>query len=68
VGERHPELFIPKQAGTVVPNVSTHTSYGGVNQTININGATDFNSFKASRTQLEAAGMQAATAAGARNG
>jgi phage-related minor tail protein len=37
VGERGPELFIPKTAGTIIPNNSLAGAMGG-GQTINYNG------------------------------
>lgn len=37
VGERGPELFIPKTAGTIIPNGSLSSAMGG-GQTINYNG------------------------------
>jgi len=37
VGERGPELFIPKTAGTIIPNNSLASAMGG-GQTINYNG------------------------------
>lgn len=38
VGERGPELFIPKTAGTVIPNNQLSSVMGGGGQTVNYNG------------------------------
>jgi lambda family phage tail tape measure protein len=38
VGERGPELFIPKTAGTIIPNGLLASAMGGGGQTINYNG------------------------------
>lgn len=37
VGERGPEVFVPKTAGTIIPN-SAFASMGGSGQTVNYNG------------------------------
>lgn len=38
VGERGPELFIPRTSGTIIPNGSLASAMGGGGQTINYNG------------------------------
>lgn len=38
VGERGPELFIPRSAGTIIPNGSLASAMGGGGQTVNYNG------------------------------
>ncbi|CAB4132506.1 Bacteriophage lambda, GpH, tail tape measure, C-terminal [uncultured Caudovirales phage] len=38
VGERGPELFIPRTAGTIIPNGSLASAMGGGGQTVNYNG------------------------------
>jgi lambda family phage tail tape measure protein len=38
VGERGPELFVPKTAGTVIPNNQLASALGGGGQTVNYNG------------------------------
>jgi len=38
VGERGPEIFVPNQSGTIVPNHKLGIGGGGTNVTINING------------------------------
>ncbi len=53
VGEQRPELFVPKSAGTNVPNVSG----GGQNKVVNmggfhLHGVQDADSFKRSSGQL----------------
>jgi hypothetical protein len=58
VGEKHPEFFVPKQAGQVAPSLSV----GGTTQHtsivhMHIHGVTDFDSFKRSQGQIMA-GMQ----------
>ena len=53
VGEQRPELFVPKSAGTIVPNVSG----GGQNKVVkmggfHVHGVQDADSFKRSSGQL----------------
>lgn len=50
VGENGPELFIPKQAGTIIPNNQLANAMGGGGQTINYN-APYINSMSAIDTQ-----------------
>jgi phage-related minor tail protein len=38
VGERGPELFVPKTSGTVIPNNQLASALGGGGQTVNYNG------------------------------
>ena len=54
VGEKRPELFVPRSAGTVVPHVPTG---GGDTKVVNMggvhfHGVTDADSFKRSQTQI----------------
>jgi hypothetical protein len=54
VGERGRELFMPKAAGTIIPNHALATG-GNVNNTtvhVHVNGVTDFDSFKKSSGQI----------------
>ena len=47
VGERGPELFIPRTAGTIIPNEKLNTAMGGVtNVTNNYIDAIDTKSFE----------------------
>jgi hypothetical protein len=63
VGERGPELFMPRQSGSIVPN----NAMGG--GTIVFNVATpDVNSFRASQGQLYTQASQALARANRRNG
>ena len=53
VGEKRPELFLPRSAGTIIPSVSS----GGDNRVVNLGGVhfygvTDADSFKRSQTQV----------------
>ena len=53
VGEQRPDLFVPKSAGTIVPNVSG----GGQNKVVNmggfhVHGVQEADSFKRSSGQL----------------
>jgi lambda family phage tail tape measure protein len=53
VGEKRPELFVPRSAGTIVPSVQNGTTK--VSQTkveLHIHGVTDADSFKRSQTQI----------------
>jgi len=38
VGERGPELFVPRSAGTIIPNNQLSSASGGGGQTVNYNG------------------------------
>ena len=38
VGERGPELFVPRTAGTIIPNNQLASAMGGGGQTVNYNG------------------------------
>jgi lambda family phage tail tape measure protein len=54
VGEQHPELFMPRSAGTIVPSVS-----GGDTRVVNmgglhVHGVTDADSFKKNSSQVQA--------------
>jgi lambda family phage tail tape measure protein len=71
VGEQGKELFVPRTAGTIVPNGRTvNTKSGGVtnifNQHFDIN-ASDADSFRASQGQIAATGWTAARRAAGRN-
>jgi hypothetical protein len=52
VGEKRPELFLPKQGGTIVPQVLTKAG-NTIHQTINI-AAQDADSFMRSKSQVAA--------------
>jgi hypothetical protein len=52
VGEKHPEFFVPRTAGTVHPTLQTGGGYRQSNVTVNVNGAKDFDSFRKSQTQI----------------
>ena len=69
VGENHPELFLPRQAGRVVPSLSG-MSRGGhvVTNNIIIQGATDYDSFQRSSAQIMAGIHRQTQIALARNG
>jgi hypothetical protein len=69
VGERQPELFVPRSAGTIVPSVSG--SNAQVNNTtvqMHIHGVTDVDSFRKSQAQLSSAMGAAASRGQQRNG
>jgi hypothetical protein len=51
VGERHPEFFIPKQAGEVRPELGLGTTHQTV-LNFHVNGVSDFDSFKRSQSQI----------------
>jgi hypothetical protein len=53
VGEKRPELFIPRAAGTIVKSVSSSDTrnINVVNQ-LHVHGATDADSFRKSQTQI----------------
>lgn len=68
VGEKHPELFIPKTAGTVVPTVSAgQTKLSQTNVNLHIHGVTDADSFRKSQAQISSAMGRAASLGQARN-
>ncbi len=53
VGEKRPELFVPRSAGSIIPSVPT----GGDTKVVNMggvhfHGVTDADSFKRSQTQI----------------
>lgn len=52
VGENHPEVFVPRAAGKIVPKIETGT--GGHSTTVNmhIHGVADADSFQRSSTQI----------------
>ena len=53
VGEKRPELFVPRSAGTVVPSVQTsNTKTIVMHNHLHVNGVTDADSFKKSQTQI----------------
>jgi len=53
VGEKRPELFIPRSAGTIVPSVPTGDSKNiTVQNVLHVHGATDADSFRRSQTQI----------------
>jgi hypothetical protein len=52
VGEKRPELFLPKQGGTIVPQVLTRAG-NTIHQNINI-AANDADSFMRSKNQIAA--------------
>ena len=58
VGEKHPEFFVPKQAGQVAPSLSVGRSTNHTSIVhMHIHGVSDFDSFKRSQGQIMA-GMQ----------
>lgn len=65
VGEEGPELFVPANSGTVVPNDALAS--GPTNVTVNVN-ATDAQSFIRSKSQVGNAAAQALKLAERRNG
>jgi hypothetical protein len=68
VGERHPEFFVPKQAGQVAPSLSvgSTTHHTSIVQ-MHIHGVTDFDSFKRSQGQIMAGMQRQIAVAHARN-
>jgi len=54
VGERRPELFVPRSAGTIVPNVPNGDSHKHlhVRNELHVHGVTDADSFKRSSAQI----------------
>lgn len=67
VGEKRPELFVPKSAGTIVPSVGNgqHISQTTVHMTVN---TPDADSFKKSQGQISSAMGAAASRGQMRNG
>ena len=63
VGERGPEMFVPRQSGGIVPN----GAFGGSTIVFNVS-TPDANSFRASQGQLFAQAQQQMARAGRRNG
>jgi hypothetical protein len=63
VGEKGPELFLPRQSGSIVPNASM----GGSTIVFNVS-TPDANSFRASQGQMLAQAQQQMARAGRRNG
>ena len=63
VGEKGPELFVPRQSGGIVPN----GAIGGMNVTVNVQ-ARDVNSFRASESQIAASVAGSLARAQRRNG
>ena len=68
VGEKHPEFFIPRQAGQVAPSLKMSTGGHTVNNHIYIQGVSDFDSFQRSSSQVMARIHQSTALALARNG
>jgi hypothetical protein len=71
VGEKRPELFVPRSAGTVVPSLATADG-SGKSTTItihqHIHGVTDADSFKKSGAQISSAMGSAVSRGQQRNG
>jgi hypothetical protein len=63
VGEKGPELFLPRQSGSIVPNAAM----GGSTIVFNVS-TPDANSFRASQGQMLAQAQQQMARAGRRNG
>jgi hypothetical protein len=63
VGERGPEMFMPRQSGTIIPN----GAMGGMNVTVNVQ-ARDMNSFRGSEAQIAASVAASLGRAQRRNG
>lgn len=51
VGEKHPEFFVPKTSGTVVPSLQMGGSHA-TNVQVHFNGVTDHDSFKRNQSQV----------------
>jgi hypothetical protein len=67
VGEKRPELFVPRSAGTIVPNVPSENGKTQVNNVTNhFHGVTDMDSFKRSQTQISRHLGRAVQVAGSR--
>lgn len=69
VGEKHPEFFIPHQAGQVAPSLRTGGGAGGHTTVVNmhVHGVTDLDSFNRSQGQIMAGFHQQAAIAYARH-
>jgi len=53
VGEKRPELFVPRSAGSIVPSVSNGVTKNiHVQNVLQVHGATDADSFRKSSTQI----------------
>jgi hypothetical protein len=68
VGEKRPELFVPRSAGTIIPQLpggQQHLSQTNVN--LHIHGVTDADSFKKSQAQISSAMGRAASLGQSRN-
>ncbi len=53
VGEKRPELFVPRSAGTIVPSVSNGVTKNiHVQNVLQVHGATDADSFRKSSSQI----------------
>jgi hypothetical protein len=54
IGEKRPELFIPRSAGTVVPHIPNGDSHKHLHVTneLHVHGVTDADSFKRSQNQI----------------
>ena len=69
VGEKRPELFVPRSAGTIVPSVEGSASGAKVfNVTNHFHGVSDMDSFKKSQTQITSNFIRAAQTAQMRTG
>jgi hypothetical protein len=69
VGEKRPELFMPRSAGTVVPVVpNAKSSYNQTKVELHIHGVTDADSFKKSSAQISSAMGNAVSRGQQRNG
>jgi hypothetical protein len=68
VGEKRPELFVPRSAGTIIPSVKgSDGSVQHITNTFNIS-TPDADSFKRSQAQISSAMGMAAQRGFARNG
>lgn len=54
VGEKHPEFFVPKQAGQVAPTMKIGSGGGVTNVAFHVHGVADADSFKKSQSQIGA--------------
>jgi lambda family phage tail tape measure protein len=64
VGENHPEFFVPKTSGTIVPSMKM-SSGGNVNH-FHFHGVQDFDSFKKNKTQVSQSLTQSVSQANGR--
>ncbi|HZV89567.1 MAG TPA: hypothetical protein VFF95_18610 [Candidatus Binatus sp.] len=68
VGEKRPELFVPRSAGTIIPQVpGAGQKLSQTNVNLHIHGVTDADSFKKSQAQISSAMGRAASLGQARN-